>query len=85
VVYAITGIIVGVIVLGIVLVLADANRANMLVDLVLDMASWLTTPFHGIFPRRDPDQNILLNWGLAALVYLVIGGILARLAGPRHR
>jgi hypothetical protein len=80
VVYAITGLVVGIIVLGILLVLADANPANMLVNLILDVANWLTTPFHGLFPRRDPDQSVLVNWGLAALVYLIIGSAIARFA-----
>jgi hypothetical protein len=77
---AITAIVVGLIVLGILLVLARANQQNMLVDFELDLARGLTIPFHGLFPRHDPDQNIVVNWGIAAVVYALIGGALARLA-----
>jgi hypothetical protein len=80
VVLAITGIIVGIIALGILFVLAAANRGNMLVDFILDVASWLTTPFHDLFVRRDPEENVLINWGIAAIVYAVIGGVIARFA-----
>ncbi len=78
VVLAITGIIVGFIVLGIFFVLAATNRGNMLVDFVLDVATWLTTPFHNLFLRADPQEALLLNWGLAAIVYAIIGGVIAR-------
>ena len=40
---AITTVIVVIIVLGIVLVLLNANPANPLVNLVLDVGRWLTT------------------------------------------
>lgn len=80
VVYVITAIIVGIIALGILLVIADANPGNMLVNFILDIASWLTTPFHNLFLPRDPDTNVLVNWGLAAIVYLLIGSAIARLA-----
>ena len=77
VINVITSIVVGFIVLGIVLIWADANRGNALVDLVLDFASWLTTPFHGMFTPDNGDLAILFNWGLAALVYWGIGSLLA--------
>ena len=80
VVLAITGIIVGFIVLGIFFVLAATNRGNMLVDFVLDVATWLTTPFHNLFVRSDPQEAVLLNWGLAAIVYAIVGGVIARFA-----
>lgn len=80
VVLAITGIIVGFIALGILFVLAATNRGNMLVDFVLDVATWLTTPFHNLFLRADPQEAVLLNWGLAAIVYAIVGGAIARFA-----
>ncbi|GAA2733181.1 hypothetical protein [Actinocorallia aurantiaca] len=77
VINVITSIVVGVIVLGIVLIWADANRGNVLVDLILDFASWLTTPFHGMFTPDNGELAVLFNWGLAALVYWGIGSLLA--------
>jgi len=78
VVLAITGIIVGIIALGILFVLASANQNNMLVDFFLDIARWLTTPFHNLFRADDVKQSVLINWGLAAIVYAIIGGLIAR-------
>jgi hypothetical protein len=77
---AITTVIVVIIVLGIVLVLLNANPANPLVNLVLDVGRWLTTPFRNLFRMDTVKQGVLVNWGLAAVVYLIIGGIVARLA-----
>ncbi len=83
VINVITGIVVGLIVLGIVLVWADGNRGNALVDWILDAASWLTTPFHGMFTPDDADLALLFNWGLAAIVYWIIGSLLARVSRGR--
>jgi hypothetical protein len=74
-----TAIIVAIIVIGIVLVLLKANQHNMIVNWFVDAGNWLTTPFHGIFNPSNPRQAVLLNWGLAAIVYGLIGGFLARL------
>ena len=76
----ITLAVVGIIVIGIVLVLLGANRNNMLVGWFVNAGNWLTTPFHGIFNNKNPKTNVLLNWGLAAIVYAFVGGFLARLA-----
>jgi hypothetical protein len=75
----ITMIIVAIIVIGILLVLLKANQNNMIVDWFVDAGSWLTTPFHNIFTPKDSRQGVLLNWGLAAVVYGLIGAFLARL------
>jgi hypothetical protein len=80
VISTITMIVVGIIVIGIVLVLLSANRDNMIVGWFVDAGNWLTTPFHGIFNRNNVKTNVLLNWGLAAVVYALVGGFLARLA-----
>jgi hypothetical protein len=79
VISTITMIIVAIIVIAIVLVLLKANQNNMIVDWFVDAGTWLTTPFHGIFSPSNPRQADLLNWGLAAIVYALIGGFIARL------
>jgi hypothetical protein len=71
-------LVVGVIVLGILLVVLGANQANILVDIILDIGRWLTTPFHGLFPRPDPVQDVALNWGIAALVYAAVAAVIVR-------
>jgi hypothetical protein len=75
----IAGIIAGVIVLGIVLVLVGANQANTIVDFILDIGRFFVRPFRDLFPQDDPKENIVVNWGIAALAYLIVGAIIARI------
>lgn len=76
---AIFGLIAGVIVLGIILVLVDANQRNTIVDFILDIGRFFVRPFRDLFPQDDPKENMVVNWGIAALAYLIIGAIIARI------
>ena len=80
VVLIITGVIAAIIALGILLVLIGANPSNAIVDLVLDVGRFFAQPFEDLFPNDDPKVNILVNWGIAALAYLLVGALIARLA-----
>jgi hypothetical protein len=42
-------------------------------------------PGGGIFSFRNAHVAIAVNWGIAAVVYLFIGGLIARLLGRSHR
>ena len=64
---------------GIVLVLLKANATNAIVSDVHDAARWLAGPFDGMFSFRDPKVALSVNWGIAAVVYLIVGGLIARL------
>jgi len=75
----VTAVVVGAIVVGIVLHLLGANGGNAIVSVVYDVAGWLVTPFKGIFSLDGEKANIAANWGLAALVYGIVGGLVARL------
>ena len=75
----VTAVVVGFIVVGIVLHLLGAHAGNALVGFVYDVAGWLVTPFKGIFSPSGEKVRIAVNWGLAAVVYSVAGGLLARL------
>jgi hypothetical protein len=79
VITTIAGVVAGIIILGIVLVLMKANPNNEIVNFVLDVARFLTTPFHHLFPQDNVRQDILVNWGIAAIVYLIVGALIARL------
>ena len=74
----ITSIVVGLIVVGIVLVLLEANRDNAIVDWLVGAGDFLTEPFHGVFTPDGRKAMVAVNWGLAALVYAVIGSFIAR-------
>ena len=75
---AITSVVVGLIVIGILLVVLEANPSNDIVSWVVDAARWLVGPFHDLF-RIDGDWRTIVNWGLAALVYSVVGRFIAGL------
>jgi hypothetical protein len=79
VVSLITWIVVGLVVAGIVLVLLEANRDNTVVDWLLDAARWLATPFRDVFTLDSHKENVAVNYGLAALVYALAGGLVVRL------
>lgn len=78
VVMTIATIIAGIIVLGIVLVLLGANMQNTVVDFVMDIGRFFAKPFGDLFPQNSVKQNYVVNWGIAALVYLLVGALIAR-------
>lgn len=67
-----------VIVLWILLYLFDANRSNDVVAFIHDAATWLAGWSHDIFTFGKEWLNVVVGYGLAALVYLVVGHALAR-------
>lgn len=77
----IVGIIVALIVLGIAFALLEANPRNGIVAAVNDIGRALVGPFEDVFQRRKPKEELAINWGIAALVYLLIGSVIAALLG----
>jgi hypothetical protein len=75
----VTALVVGFIVVGIVLHLLDAHASNAIVSFIYDVAGWLVTPFKNVFSPGGAKANIAVNWGLAAVVYAIVGGVIARL------
>ena len=84
VVRLIVGIVVLILVAGIVLVLLKANPTNAIVADVHDAARWFAGPFDGIFSFHNARVALAVNWGLAAVVYLIVGGLIARLLSSRR-
>ncbi|HEX2497959.1 MAG: hypothetical protein ACRDWG_07410 [Actinomycetes bacterium] len=66
-----------ILVLHIVLVFVEANPNNEVVDFINDAARNLVWVFGGLFDVANDKLQVLLNYGVAALVYLG----LARLIG----
>jgi hypothetical protein len=74
---------------GALLIAVDANRDNDLVQFVLDGADRVDL---GIFSKDNgikefsgdnaETKNALFNWGIGAVVWLVVGRILDRLVRP---
>jgi hypothetical protein len=74
-----TAVVVVLIVAGILIHLLDANTSNAIVGFLDDAATWLTQPFHGIFDLKDNKAQLALNWGLAVVVYAIVGSLISRL------
>lgn len=69
----------------------NLGQDNQLVRLLLDTADAVAGPFgrdNGLFVfdgENAATQGAVVNWGLAAIVYLLIGRLLQRLLAPRDR
>jgi uncharacterized protein involved in cysteine biosynthesis len=85
VIQLVVSIVVLIIVAGILLVVLTANPANSIVAEVHDWARWLAGPFDGMFSFHSANAAIAVNWGIAAVVYLIVGGLIARLLGGTGR
>jgi len=81
----VVSIVVLIIVAGILLVVLKANPANSIVSEVHSWARWLAGPFDGMFSFHSANVAIAVNWGIAAIVYLCVGGLIARLLGRSYR
>jgi hypothetical protein len=76
----VVGVVVLVIVVGGILFLLSANPSSVIVRDIHDAASWLVGPFKNVFSiSGHPKATLAANWGLAAIVYLVVGGLIASL------
>lgn len=66
-------------VLAIVFAVLEANRSNDIVQLVRDAAGILAGPFDGLFTLDSNKAEKAVNWGIAAVVWLALGRLVARL------
>ncbi|HEU4948006.1 MAG TPA: hypothetical protein VFT31_12710 [Kribbella sp.] len=62
--------------------LDQANQSNEIVSWVLDRGHQLVGPFKDLFRLETAKNTLLVNWGIAALVYLVAGKIVERFVRP---
>jgi hypothetical protein len=85
VVRIVAAIVASIIAAGILLFVLEANPTNSVVSAVHDTAHTLVGPFDDMFSFHSANVAIAVNWGIAALVYLVLGGLIARLIGGRRR
>jgi hypothetical protein len=68
-----------VLVLGIVLVVLEANTSNDIVQAVRDAARFLAGPFDGLFTLDSNKAEKAVNWGIAAVVWYGLARLIARL------
>ncbi|GAA0543919.1 hypothetical protein A8924_3105 [Saccharopolyspora erythraea NRRL 2338] len=74
----VTGVVVTVFVLHILFVVFDANQGNEFVSFVYGLAQVLVLGLGDVFTPDDALLGVILNYGLAALVYLVIGRLIVK-------
>ena len=79
VVFVLSAIAAAVIVLGIVFVVLEGNKDNSIVSASTDAAEFLAGPFDELFTPDSRKLGIGVSWGIAALVYVVAGRLLAGL------
>ena len=85
VVHLVVTVVVLIIAAGILLVVLKANPANSIVSEIHGWARSLAGPFNSIFSFHNPRVAIAVNWGIAAVVYLFVGGLIARVIGRSYR
>lgn len=79
VVSVLTTVVVLILAVHIVFVAFEANTANGIVNWFGERAGDLSWQFKDVFQPADPKVEVAVNYGLAALVYLVAGRILVGL------
>lgn len=85
VVRLVAGLVFLLIALAIVLFDLKANPANTIVKDIHDAAKFLVSPFNNLFHLHSAKLMLTVNWGIAAVVYLIAGMIIAAiLATPGH-
>ena len=65
--------------LHIAFVVFSANDDNAIVRTVNDWADWFAWRFRDIFVPKDERVGVLVNYGIAAVVYLIVGRVVAGL------
>ncbi|MCP2181701.1 hypothetical protein LY12_002978 [Prauserella alba] len=67
-----------VLVLHVVFVIGEANPENGIVQWVADTSENLAVGFHDLFQPADPKLLVLINYGIAAIFWLVVSSIVAK-------
>ncbi|ONI78960.1 hypothetical protein ALI144C_29940 [Actinosynnema sp. ALI-1.44] len=65
----------------ILLIVLGANTANAFYTFIQSLAEPLALFFPGLFGTGNYNLDVILNYGLAAVFWLVVGSIIARIIG----
>lgn len=63
--------------ISIVLILAAPTLKPFPVGYAYDLGDWLAGPFDGLFYIRKLGAYVAVHWGIAAIVWLVLGQLIA--------
>ena len=76
----------GIIALAALFILLDASTSNSIVSTVRDWGRTLAGPFDGLFHLDSAKWTVVLNYGIAIIVYSLVAGVVVRLLlAPRRR
>jgi hypothetical protein len=64
--------------LGIIFVVFNANRGNIVVSVVLSASEALVGVFRQVVMPTDPSLRLAIEWGLTAVAYVILGRLLAK-------
>ncbi len=78
IVRAVTGFTTAVFMLHILFVVFEANQGNAFVAFIYGLAKTLVLGLGDVFTPDDATIGVILNYGFAALVWLIIGHLVAR-------
>lgn len=70
-------------VLGIVLTLAPSNPDNVIVRNALELAEAAAGPFKDVFTQADPERQTIVNYAVAAAVYVLAATLVRKLPTGR--
>ncbi|MGI8513000.1 MAG: hypothetical protein ACR2NH_10295 [Solirubrobacteraceae bacterium] len=76
--------IVAILAIAVILVVLEANPTNGIVEFVLDVGKFFAGPFDNIFSFDNAKTTFAVNYGIAALVYLLVAFLIARLLTSRR-
>lgn len=79
IVTVVSGVIAVIFALHIFFSLANANQGNGFVKFIYTTARALVLGFGDVFTPDDAKMGLVLNYGLAAVIYLVVGQFIARM------
>lgn len=68
-----------ILVIHVLLTVGHANPDNGITVFFGDAAEPLALAFRNLFTPENPELRVLVNYGLAALFWLIVSGIVARL------
>lgn len=78
-IHTIVTVIAGLFILHMLFVVLDANEGNSFVSFVYSAAKVFVLGFGDVFTPRDATVGVVLNYGFAALIYIVIGQLVIKL------
>jgi hypothetical protein len=78
VVHLVTGIVASIFLLHILFVVFEANQGNGFVHGLYTLAKVLVLGLGDVFTPDDAKLGVVLNYGLAALLYVIVGQLVVR-------